>query len=380
MENFYEFNFEGQSFLFPKDNDKDKYVVFICAKRENEYLEEYVEHYLKIGFDKIIIADNNDQPNELNSILQKHIEAKKVQILPINGLKGKFQTNLYDMFAKEGNFKWCAFFDADEFLEISHRYKDVKDFLSSINEDAVLVQWLIYGPNKQIHKAKGGVQERFKEPFYPINTLKENMYFKSIIRGGTKCSVWSPHSFIFEKGRKVSLGGYIISDSIEDNCCYPLRYKKCFLKHYITKSFEEYKKKSEKGRISFDSEEALKSLESFFVLDDSTKLPVIQFSEAIFWGKVLDFIDRPAQEYDMIAFMNITSPFNIILYGSYIMSHYTNKTVVVNENIDENLYNTLLEISLQTGNNLIAAPNDNNVLWDIFSKNNSTNKETYYIF
>ena len=177
MENFYEFNFEGQSFLFPKDNDKDKYVVFICAKRENEYLEEYVEHYLKIGFDKIIIADNNDQPNELNSILQKHIEAKKVQILPINGLKGKFQTNLYDMFAKEGNFKWCAFFDADEFLEISHRYKDVKDFLSSINEDAVLVQWLIYGPNKQIHKAKGGVQERFKEPFYPINTLKENMYY-----------------------------------------------------------------------------------------------------------------------------------------------------------------------------------------------------------
>ena len=46
---------------FRKDPaDGDKYVVCTCARGENDYIVEFVDHYLNLGFDKIFICDNND--------------------------------------------------------------------------------------------------------------------------------------------------------------------------------------------------------------------------------------------------------------------------------------------------------------------------------
>ena len=71
----YVFNFKGKEYYFDKDDtDKDKYIVFTCAKNEDNYILEWVEHYLSIGFDKLIIADNNDDNTILPNILNEHIE------------------------------------------------------------------------------------------------------------------------------------------------------------------------------------------------------------------------------------------------------------------------------------------------------------------
>ena len=60
------FNWGGCHKEIPLDEtDKEKYLVFTCAKNEDKYLIEFVEHYLNLGFDKIIIADNNDEPTIL---------------------------------------------------------------------------------------------------------------------------------------------------------------------------------------------------------------------------------------------------------------------------------------------------------------------------
>ena len=63
---------ETERFLPKHPEDKDKYLVLTCAKNEDKYLVEFVEHYLKLGFDKVIIADNNDEPT-IEPILENYI-------------------------------------------------------------------------------------------------------------------------------------------------------------------------------------------------------------------------------------------------------------------------------------------------------------------
>ena len=114
----YKFEYQGCTYLFDKDeSDKDKYIVFACAKSEDDYIVEWVEHNLSIGFDKVIIADNNDDSSILSSILSKYIENGTVQLFNCSGIKG-FQLYIYNMFLNESNYKWCAYFDCDELIVV----------------------------------------------------------------------------------------------------------------------------------------------------------------------------------------------------------------------------------------------------------------------
>ena len=136
---FYEVRLKEDLFsrLYHKDeSDIDKYLVFTCARNENDYIVEWVEHYLKMGFDKIIICDNNSD-NAIETILKKYIEEGTVEIFDFRNCSS-FQVQTYSIFARYGNYKWCAYFDCDEFLELNC-YSNIKEFLDLC---AVLVFYL----------------------------------------------------------------------------------------------------------------------------------------------------------------------------------------------------------------------------------------------
>ena len=52
-----------------------KLAVCTIGRMENQYAEEFCEHYKNIGFDKIIIYDNNhDGEEHFEDVLQDYIE------------------------------------------------------------------------------------------------------------------------------------------------------------------------------------------------------------------------------------------------------------------------------------------------------------------
>ena len=64
--------------------------IMLCSigKEENLYAKEFVEYYLTLGFDKIIILDNNDLNGErFDNVLKPFITNKKVEIKDLRGLK-----------------------------------------------------------------------------------------------------------------------------------------------------------------------------------------------------------------------------------------------------------------------------------------------------
>ena len=62
----------------------------LCSigKDENLYAKEFVEYYKSLGFDKIIILDNNDLLGErFEDVLKYYIQNKIVEIKDLRGLK-----------------------------------------------------------------------------------------------------------------------------------------------------------------------------------------------------------------------------------------------------------------------------------------------------
>ena len=98
------------------ETDRDKCVVICVAKNENDYIREWIDHNLSIGFDKVIIGDNNDD-DSLKALLADYIENNTVTLYDCKGFK-VFQDQFYTMFSTVGIYKWAAYFDCDEFLEI----------------------------------------------------------------------------------------------------------------------------------------------------------------------------------------------------------------------------------------------------------------------
>ena len=166
MENFYEFDYNGKRYFFRKyPEDKYKNIVFCCAKNEDAYIREWIEHYLKLGFDKVIIVDNNQEAGRLEDKIEDFVSRGNVQIFSLNGVEGMFQNSIYTMFMNYGNYKWCAYFDCDEFLEISDSYSNIDELFNTINEDILMVHWIVYGANGAIAKdIDKPTQERFKLP------------------------------------------------------------------------------------------------------------------------------------------------------------------------------------------------------------------------
>lgn len=385
------FNWGGCHKEIPLDEtDKEKYLVFTCAKNEDKYLIEFVEHYLNLGFDKIIIADNNDEPTILE-LLDDYIKNGTVEIYDFRGVNS-FQVPLYAAFANKGNYKWCGYFDADEFLEIGS-YSNIKDFLRDIKENCVLFHWINFGSNGEKHYNDRPLKERFPLPVSPILYFKENCFMKSIVRGGDYwkgCWFNGSHVPFFEneddKHKNVyNIGGYSITNEYI-HTSYPLRYKRGHIRHYYTKSFDEWLIKSNRGWP--DGTTNLKT-STFFGFEtimpfDFDKIKYAAFGgDSDYYDNVIehsDFYKETVNTYSVIQFSNPNKlVYSLILSLTSLMKVTTDKTyILTDEHIDDSLFTVLLECAYHTGNRLVFC-NNHSEIWNTFLKYKKENEGTYYI-
>lgn len=387
MEEVYHFVTGNIDVEFRKDpTDIDKYIVCTCARGENDYIVEFVDHYLNLGFDKIIICDNNDD-NSIESILNDYIANGTVEIFNCRGFSS-FQVQFYSMFCTEGNYKWCAYFDADEFLELNV-YSNIKDFLNTIKEDCISFNWLMFGSNGEYHQKEGKVQDRFPQPVKPILMYKENVFFKSILRGGKNRfeKVWfnGSHVPICKSNVTYNIGGLCPvehNSEYQVHTCFPPKYRCGYLKHYYTKSFDEWIKKSSRG---WPDGTANLTTANYFSADNYKSAPIEKHIQSLFIDyKHLDnFVDRlkdVLDTYDVIQFNNSDKQV-YALYTQFmkILASTTNHTFVfTNEHIDDSLFAIFLEYGFETGNRVVYARNQDEV-WYAYLKYSNKSAGTYYI-
>lgn len=257
-----------------------KILLCCIGKNENRYIREFVEHYKNIGFSKIRLYDNNDPDGErFEEVIGDYIDSGFVEMIDYRGEK-MCQIKAYNECYKEysNEYDWIAFFDIDEFLELNG-YKNINNYLSNEmfdNYDMIHINWMVYGDNDILFYNKEQLVKRFKTPISLDKCIAysfpENYHIKSIIKGGINNFIWegTPHTPVLEL-KCCNADGLIVSSR---SPLVVYSFKNAFLKHYGTKTIEEYCDKMKRGFPDqlWDGSKIKKLLEcNFFKTNDITK-------------------------------------------------------------------------------------------------------------
>lgn len=254
-----------------------KNAVVAIQRMEGKYIREWVNHYQSLGFDKVIICDNN-QPSDtedIGDILKDYIEQEFVVIEDYRG-RIKAQMRCYtEMYLKYGNTYNILYCDIDEFLTLKC-HKNITELIESIPSDweAIVANWMTYGDNGLIYADYSkGVQERFTEPRFGVKSqywFDDDCHVKSIIRCGLKDVqfISNPHV------STTPLLTYNVNGKRCDNSPFqPIDWGVAYFKHYTTKSLQEYcENKLKRGTGDRDYETFLATYKNrYFKINDWTE-------------------------------------------------------------------------------------------------------------
>ncbi len=119
-----------------------KCCVYVRFVYEYPYLSSFIEHYLTLGFDKIIMLYTDIISYPLADNLSKFVD-----IYYVENRGNKSPHEYKDLIPKD--MDWVLHVDSDEFLLLHHRYHTIKDFINAklaikpnINIFAFMWSWL----------------------------------------------------------------------------------------------------------------------------------------------------------------------------------------------------------------------------------------------
>ena len=156
-------------------------------------------------------------------------------------------------------------------MELKPKEIKIQNFLDNErynNCQNIKFNWLIYSDNDKLNYENKPIQKRFTTPLFDN---KLNAHVKSTIRGNLTTNYWkgsqNPHSGINNYNCCDSSGNQISKNSPFN---YPYDYSFGFLKHYRTKTIEEFINKMKRGRAD-DKIDYSNYVNIFFQINNITK-------------------------------------------------------------------------------------------------------------
>ena len=203
-------------------------VALVCvAKNEDNYIQEWINYYLKLGFDDIFIYENDWRCS---------IEQNNVHKIPFDGYN--MQETSYNNFIQtyHNEYDWAAFFDVDEFLVLK-KHADIKEFVSDYSKyNSIGINWVLFGDNELSFDGNYSVLSRFTKRQFAVNEhvksiVKMNPMIEYQIHQPKNCEVVDPNFNIFT-GPFNQMG--------HDNIAQ--------INHYFCKTWDEWQNKKNRGR------------------------------------------------------------------------------------------------------------------------------------
>jgi len=284
-------------------------VMCLCALKEEAYIDEWLEHYFLLGFDLIHIYDNGREKSEYISKLPARYnrlgdgvsDAGKGKIVvehrPHNK-RGGVQKEMYQDCAKKYSDRqntWVVYFDVDEYLVLRKEY-NIKDFIASVMDKkickrgicgAISISRVTFGSNGHQQWSNKSVVERFTARHPNAHaSVKTMMLAVDFVPIRPPYTIHAPS--IREGKVRVDAHGTVLKATHhghphEDTAA---------LYHYFTKSYNEFKSKRARGRVTikhsernFSDTSELKSLNKEFKAYDE-KCTVQDTSAILFRNKL----------------------------------------------------------------------------------------------
>lgn len=251
-----------------------KIAICAIAKAENNYVEEWINHYIDvIGAEHVYLYDNNDNDYEdVATRIYKH----KDRVDVIRWMSGQWQAYNDCWNNQHDNHDWIGFFDLDEFLVLNEGIKldELLERKPYCDASSVRVTWKMFDDNDLIER---DTSIPLMQSFTRFNTnwiLSKSLYNCKI---RPKNVPLNEHGDKGEDGKMLDICGepcYSGIPETENATTYhvvPGKQRPYFdvgvLNHYRSKSLMEYINKAKihsKGIFSIVFDNADKVIQYYF--------------------------------------------------------------------------------------------------------------------
>ncbi len=216
------------------------FPVIVCiAKKEHDYIEEFVKYHLALGFKRIYLYDNEDIP-VYKEMLHKYSENMVVMHLPNNNYyKGVQYIALDDFVINHLNrpdniITHIAHIDIDEFIVLK-KHKNICDFINEyiVNDcQGIGMNWRAFGSSGRTEKTDEPVTARFT-----MCAKEGNKHIKTIFKKDNFLHFSDCHSVVFSSGYTKATNNSIIVGPFNEN----IDLSVIQLNHYKCKTLPEFR-------------------------------------------------------------------------------------------------------------------------------------------
>lgn len=257
-------------------------TLIAIAKNESFYLTEWIAHHLGIGFDRVIIF-NNDSSDETHELLIRISEFEpRLEVIDLPSQPGiSPQYSAYNHGLHASATEWLAFLDIDEFL-VPWRDQSLGGYLSTIPDEIsqIHVNWRGFGSGGRYLMDYDLVAESFTS-CSPAN-WSNNYHYKSLVRRNAAAEIF-PHYARLHSGRRCLTD---FSDVAADNfgIAEQVVYDGVQINHYQCKTYPEFRRRMNNGNVYVGSDDPAKFLnggyDRFLELDrnEEQDLRILPFS------------------------------------------------------------------------------------------------------
>jgi len=288
-----------------------KCCVYTRAFLETPYLDFFIEHYVKLGFDKIIILKADDIPYECPQQYQSNVDIHTVQNLG-NELLPK-----YDYLVKQSGCDWCLCVDVDEILLLHKQYGCIQDFICTKTQENAQInifyfRWAIIEKfDIQYPESLSSILDTYQ--------LFSNQHIKTLVKISELSSIHHPHMCTTHSKTCIYFEDQILTSNSPKQEITSQIYKESVLIHLHTRSIHNLIIKSfhtlffakqikEKqlfidfvNNIDISSRDNIGFLENFkSFMGVKAKLPFSHASYPICNIKMIDFDIKSNYSFDVI--------------------------------------------------------------------------------
>ena len=217
-----------------------KTALVAIAKNEDNYLKEWVDHNLEIGFDEIFIFQNNWRYRGSD------VTYKNVHMLECDG--HRMQNQCYNSFIRDNcdRYDFATFLDIDEFLHIKSGQR-VDEWIGGYSGfDVVYVNWRLFGDGGLdfVESGNYSVLKRFRMCARNLSPLGKN--FINLRKIGSSVKFYNPHIVVFDGGDAI-LPNYVLANGkpvvkpwvMKENSISELGVQPVELWHFRNKTYQE---------------------------------------------------------------------------------------------------------------------------------------------
>jgi len=206
-------------------------VALVCiAKDEDNYVEEWVDYNKKLGFDEIIMYENDWSCKVDRPFLSK---------IQFPGLHKQMEAYNHFLTHFRNDYDYVAFLDCDEFIVLK-KHQNIKEFLTEYdNPYGIGINWQFFGANGKLNKEGDSLIKQF--------TLKQkdvDQHIKTILKmnsGGYMSLPHNPNTPLMDTNGKIFTGPFNKEGSIDV----------IQLNHYHHKTYEDWLIRCKRGQSDF---------------------------------------------------------------------------------------------------------------------------------